>query len=158
MAEQYSIAWRISRTEEPGGLQSMGSQRVGHDWVTNTYLLTNIPLHICTTSSLSSHLSMDIQVAFKCRHGCTEWICGNSRGGREWDEWRKQHQHIYTIMCRWLAGEKLPYNTGNPVWHIVMTQRNRMVWGKGKEAQQGGNICIIMADTCCCMAETNTIL
>ena len=60
MAEQYSIAWRISRTEEPGGLQSMGSQRVGHDWVTNTYLLTNIPLHICTTSSLSIHLSMDI--------------------------------------------------------------------------------------------------
>ena len=23
-------------TEEPGGLQSMGSQRVGHDWATNT--------------------------------------------------------------------------------------------------------------------------
>ena len=25
------LAWRISMTEEPGGLQSMGSQRVGHD-------------------------------------------------------------------------------------------------------------------------------
>ena len=25
------LAWKISRTEEPGGLQSMGSQRVGHD-------------------------------------------------------------------------------------------------------------------------------
>ena len=25
-------AWRISWTEEAGGLQSMGSQRVGHDW------------------------------------------------------------------------------------------------------------------------------
>ena len=25
------LAWRISQTEEPGGLQSMGSQRVGHD-------------------------------------------------------------------------------------------------------------------------------
>ena len=25
------LAWRISWTEEPGGLQSMGSQRVGHD-------------------------------------------------------------------------------------------------------------------------------
>ena len=24
-------AWRIPWTEEPGGLQSMGSQRVGHD-------------------------------------------------------------------------------------------------------------------------------
>ena len=26
------LAWRISWTEEPGGLQSMGLQRVGHDW------------------------------------------------------------------------------------------------------------------------------
>ena len=26
-----SLAWEIPRTEEPGGLQSMGSQRVGHD-------------------------------------------------------------------------------------------------------------------------------
>ena len=25
------LAWRIAWTEEPGGLQSMGSQRVGHD-------------------------------------------------------------------------------------------------------------------------------
>ena len=32
MATQSSIlAWRISWTEEPGGLQYMGSQRVGHD-------------------------------------------------------------------------------------------------------------------------------
>ena len=25
------LAWRIPWTEEPGGLQSMGSQRVGHN-------------------------------------------------------------------------------------------------------------------------------
>ena len=25
------LAWRVPGTEEPGGLQSMGSQRVGHD-------------------------------------------------------------------------------------------------------------------------------
>ena len=25
------LAWRIPWTEEPGGLQSVGSQRVGHD-------------------------------------------------------------------------------------------------------------------------------
>ena len=37
MATHYSIlAWRIPWTEEPGGLQSMGSQRVGHDWEINT--------------------------------------------------------------------------------------------------------------------------
>ena len=26
------LAWRTPWTEEPGGLQSMGSQRVGHDY------------------------------------------------------------------------------------------------------------------------------
>ena len=31
------FAWRIPWTEEPGELQSMGSQRVGHEWVTNTH-------------------------------------------------------------------------------------------------------------------------
>ena len=30
-----TLAWKISWTEEPGGLQSMGLQRVGHDWATS---------------------------------------------------------------------------------------------------------------------------
>ena len=29
-----TLAWGIPWTEEPGGLQSMGSQRVGHDLAT----------------------------------------------------------------------------------------------------------------------------
>ena len=33
------LTWEIPWTEEPGGLQSMGSQRVGHDWGTNTHIL-----------------------------------------------------------------------------------------------------------------------
>ena len=39
MAAHSSIlAWKIPWTEEPGGLQSKGSQRVRHDWVTkHTY-------------------------------------------------------------------------------------------------------------------------
>ena len=31
------LVWKIAWTEEPGRLQFMGSQRVGHDWVTNTH-------------------------------------------------------------------------------------------------------------------------
>ena len=30
-----TLAWKILWTEEPGRLQSMGSQRVGHDWATS---------------------------------------------------------------------------------------------------------------------------
>ena len=38
MATHSSIpACRISWTEEPGGLQSMGLHRVGHDWVINAF-------------------------------------------------------------------------------------------------------------------------
>ena len=33
-----TLAWTIPRTEEPGRLQSMGSQRVGHDWATSLSL------------------------------------------------------------------------------------------------------------------------
>ena len=39
MATHSSIpAWRIRWTEEPGELQSTGSQRVGHDWATSLSL------------------------------------------------------------------------------------------------------------------------
>ena len=41
MATHSSILpWRIPWTEEPGGLQSMGLQRVGHDWGTSTFTLS----------------------------------------------------------------------------------------------------------------------
>ena len=45
MATHSSIlAWRIPRTEESGGLQSMGSQRVGHDCETNYFTLRYLDL------------------------------------------------------------------------------------------------------------------
>ena len=34
------LAWRIPWTEKPGGLQFVGSQRVGHDRATNTHTHT----------------------------------------------------------------------------------------------------------------------
>ena len=37
MAIHFTIlAWKVPWTEEPGGLQSVGSKRVRHNWVTNT--------------------------------------------------------------------------------------------------------------------------
>ena len=34
-----TLAWKIPWTEGPGGLQSMGPLRIGHDWVTSLSLL-----------------------------------------------------------------------------------------------------------------------
>ena len=36
------LAWRIPWTEEPGGLQSMGSQRVERDLTTEQQQVTNM--------------------------------------------------------------------------------------------------------------------
>ena len=42
MATHSSILdWRIPWTEEPCGLQSMGSWKVGHDWAANTHKYIN---------------------------------------------------------------------------------------------------------------------
>ena len=50
MATHSSIlAWRIPWTEEPGRLQSIWSQRVRHDWVTNIFtiiLLSNLIVYV----------------------------------------------------------------------------------------------------------------
>ena len=58
MATHSSIlAWRIPWTEEPGGLQPMGSQRVGHDWATSlshTYFIFYICIYIF---SIYKHLA-----------------------------------------------------------------------------------------------------
>ena len=35
-----TLAWKIPWTKEPGGLQSMGSLRVGHNWATSLSLFT----------------------------------------------------------------------------------------------------------------------
>ena len=35
-----TLSWKIPWMEEPGGLQSMGSLRVGHDWATSLSLFT----------------------------------------------------------------------------------------------------------------------
>ena len=48
------LAWRILWMEEPGGLWSMGLQRVWHDWATNTHTY-NIYLFMSMADSLRPH-------------------------------------------------------------------------------------------------------
>ena len=56
-------AWRIPRIEEPGGLQSMGSQRVGHDGATDQQqrsLFRRFPLVILSPSKkIKYHIYTD---------------------------------------------------------------------------------------------------
>ena len=58
-----TIAWKIPWTEEPGRLQSMGSQRVRHDWAT----------------SLSLSWCVDIICLYLCLQGVWACMCGYMR-------------------------------------------------------------------------------
>ena len=40
------LAWEIPRTEEPGGLQSMGSQRVQQDLATKQIAIMYVYMHL----------------------------------------------------------------------------------------------------------------
>ena len=65
MATHSSIpAWRIPWTEESVGLQSMGSQRVGHDW--SMYTLTFIYLALSGLSCAWAHLLLSCEILVPC--------------------------------------------------------------------------------------------
>ena len=55
------LVWRIPWTEDPGGLQSVGSLRVGHDWCDSTHTRTqntHTHTHNGVIGSLSPSLSL----------------------------------------------------------------------------------------------------
>ena len=59
MVSYFSIpAWKIPWTIEPGGLQSMVSQRVRHDWATG-----GTHIHACTHTHTHTHTYSIICVA-----------------------------------------------------------------------------------------------
>ena len=49
------LAWRIPWTEEPGGLQSMGSQRIGHGRSDFTHTHTQILVFNMAARSYHAH-------------------------------------------------------------------------------------------------------
>ena len=74
LATHFSIhAWRIPWAEEPGGLHSTGSPRVGHDWAINTHslhiccLVTQLCLTLCDpwTAARQASLSLTIPSLLK---------------------------------------------------------------------------------------------
>ena len=52
-----TLAWKIPWMEEPGKLQSMGSQRVGHDWATSMscHVMYIYIICICICTSILKH-------------------------------------------------------------------------------------------------------
>ena len=74
---QYSIAWSIPWTEEPGRLQSKGSQRVRHDWATNTFFQWRQSVR-CEGQLRGPGQQVIIVMLGKCRpHDLMHLFCGS---------------------------------------------------------------------------------
>ena len=55
-----TLAWKIPWTKEPGRLQSMGSQRVRHDWSTSLHFTHKLLAIIFFLALVPTFLSMEI--------------------------------------------------------------------------------------------------
>ena len=85
-----TIAWKIPWTEEPGRLQSMGSQRVRHNWATSLAILIPKSLTFNKTSLIEIVIAMSSDVAGK--------ILVRTIQGYLW-EWSKCTHMKYLKLC-----------------------------------------------------------
>ena len=71
-----TIAWKIPWTEEPGRLQSMGSQKIGHDWVTSLSLSLSETRKIQYLLSLrNTVLCIDVSILSFKFWFCSLFLC-----------------------------------------------------------------------------------
>ena len=107
MATHSSVlAWRIPGTGEPGGLPSLGSHRVGHDWSDSAAAAVPVQERWETwAQALGQGDPLEEGVATHSSFlAWTELGAYSPRGGREWDatEWRSTHSSNY---CEWCPCE-----------------------------------------------------
>ena len=76
-----TTAWKIPWTEEPGRLQSMGSQRVGHDWETSLHFtgILSAPLALFIVMLPKAHLISHSRLSGSRRVTTPSWFSGSLR-------------------------------------------------------------------------------
>ena len=87
-----TLAWKIPWTEKPGRLQSMGSQRVGHDWVTSLsyrklYIVQKLHTHIYIYISFcAGSVLKNLRICLPTRkHALDPWGQGKIAWRRKWE-------------------------------------------------------------------------
>ena len=102
-AHSSALAWKIPWGEEPGGLQSMGSRRVRHDWATSLSLFTFMhwrrkwqPTPVFLPGESQGRGSLV---------GCRLW--GRTESGTTEATQQRQQQSIHTPCIWFLVGQKV---------------------------------------------------
>ena len=90
MATHFSIlAWRIPWTEEPGRLQSTGSQTVGHDWATSL----SHTIHGCIICNCQTLEMIQVSINSRMDFGIVIWYCAIMRMSKLKLHVTESHKH-----------------------------------------------------------------
>ena len=107
------LGWEFPWTEEPGGLQSMGLQRVGHGWATNTFTFSLLLGKKVMTNLDSVLKSWDITLLIKVFivkamifpvvvYGCESWTINKAEC---------QRIDAFKLWC-WRRPLRIPWSAG----------------------------------------------
>ena len=134
-----TLACKVPWTEEPGSLQSMGSQRVGHDWATLLYLplMPGFPV-----GSDGKESACQCQAHKRC--GLDPWVSKMP--------WRRKWQPTPVFLPGELHGPEEP----GGLWPIE-SQRVRHDWSDlGKESEVA-QLCPTLCDPMDCRLPGSSI-
>ena len=124
MATHSSIlAWRIPWSEEPGGLQSMGSQRIRHDWATNFHVRNSLCLQQAIIDTFISGGCVTYSMkrwAMPCR--ATQY--GRVMVERSDKTWSTGEENGKALQYSCLEN---PTNSMKKIWHWKMNSPGRQV-------------------------------
>ena len=90
------LAWRISWPEDPGGLQFLGLQRVGHEWVKDIHVWTGRPGVLRFTESQ--------RVGHDWATELTDWVTIIT------SSWRPAGMNSFWCLCQKLSLSSLYFN------------------------------------------------
>ena len=171
------LAWRIPWTEEPGRLQSIRSHRVIHDWELSIGSIRYFFLKLDLSCLIKKHLICPWEKAERQQSGeATRGQGVTSRSGALPQSQRPSDCLPGTGGCGGSFPEGFPRITWGRKPKEILTSLMAMEWNgcylgtdnfffrwvewweDGMEVQEGGVICIHVADSLCYTAETNTTL
>ena len=121
-AHSSTLAWKIPWTEEPGGLQSMGSLRVRHAWVTSFSLS-------CTGEGNGNPLQSVLawRIPWTEEPGGLQFV-GSQRVGHDWVANTHTHTHTHThaqlllFWSRWMKKFILNAKVFNLILYLLSVQ------------------------------------
>ena len=143
-----TLAWKIPWTEEPGGLPSMGSRRVGHDWATSLSLFTFM------------HWRRKWQPTPVFLPGESQGL-GSLAGCRLWGHTESDMTEVTWQLTNYDPAVSLlgifPRKTNSSIWKTIHRASLMVQWLRIHLPMQGAQVRSLLGEDPTCHGATNSV-